>query len=350
MKLFESMQLGRLTLPNHVVMAPMTRSRAVGGIPNALMRDYYTQRATAGLLITEGTAPSPNAMGYARMPGLYSAEQVAGWRLVTDSVHAAGGRIVAQLMHTGRMGHPLNLPAGARMVAPSAVAAAGDMFTDQHGPLPLPEPEAMSASDLVEARAAFVSAAKNAIDAGFDAIELHGANGYLLEQFLHPHSNRRTDAYGGSVLARMRFVAEVIDASAAAIGADRVGLRLSPYGTLGDLPEHAEADVQMRAVAAAARGLLYLHLVTKPSAAYAATEAALGTAFAGPLMLNGGFERESAEAALVSGRARLVSFGRPFLANPDLVQRLEADAPLAAPDFSTLYTAGPKGYVDHAQP
>jgi len=349
MDLFSPFRLGRLDLPNRVVMAPMTRSRALGGVPNELMRDYYVQRASAGLIVTEGAAPAPEGLGYARIPGLYSDAQVRGWRAVTDAVHAAGGRIVAQLMHVGRVAHPLNLPADARMVAPSAVAAAGMMYTDAQGPQPMPAPEEMSAADVAAARDGFVLASKNAIAAGFDGVELHGANGYLLEQFLNPHSNRRTDAYGGSVEARARFVTEVAQASAEAIGADRVGIRLSPYNTFNDMGLHDEVHAQYATLARSLRGLLYVHLIASRDEAFPTTLGAVREAFGGPIMLNGGFDRARADATIASGQADLVSFGRPFIANPDLVARMQRGGEIAAPSPETFYTPGPVGYVDYPQ-
>ena len=213
--LFSKATLGSLSLQNHLVMCPLTRSRAVGNVPNDLMAEYYAQRASAGLIITEGTSPSPNGLGYARIPGIYSEAQVAGWKKVTDAVHARGGRIFVQLMHTGRIGHQLNLPAGAKIVAPSAVAAAGQMFTDAEGMQPHPVPAAMTEAELKSTIAEYAKAATNAVAAGFDGIELHAANGYLLEQFIRPNSNQRTDAYGGGIEKRARFVLEVVEASIA---------------------------------------------------------------------------------------------------------------------------------------
>jgi len=345
--LLSSFQLGPLLLPNHVVMAPMTRSRALGGVPNDSMAEYYAQRASAGLIITEGVSPSPNGLGYARIPGLFSPEQIRGFAEVTRRVHAAGGHIMAQLMHTGRIAHPRNLPSGARVLAPSVVQPKGEMWTDQAGNQPFPEPEAMSAADIVSARAEFVQAAQNAIEAGFDGIELHGANGYLLEQFLNPHTNQRSDDYGGSVEKRARFVSEVARASADAIGAERVAIRLSPYSTFNDLPLYDEIDAQYVALARELRGLAYVHLVQNTAPGYAETERRIAEAFGGTIMLNSGFDRASAQQALDSGRADLISFGRPFIANPDLVQRFARQAPLAAPQFDKLYTPGPEGYVDY---
>ena len=349
MNLFSPFTLGRMSLPNRLVMAPMTRSRATGAIPNALMRTYYTQRATAGLIVTEGTAPSPNGQGYARIPGLYSDAQIEGWRSITDAVHAEGGRIVVQLMHTGRIGHALNLPPGARVLGPSAVAAGGTMYTDQQGPQPHPTPEVMSATDVTSARDEFVQAAKNAIAAGFDAIELHSANGYLLEQFLNPHSNRRDDAYGGSHDKRNAFVLEVARACADAIGADRVGIRLSPHGTNGDFPARDTAEVreQFVALARGLRGLLYVHVVGNGNPDAGQTAQLVREAFGGPVILNGGFDRARADAEIAAGHADLVSIGRPYVSNPDLAARLEKGTPLAPFRHEQFFTPGPEGYTDY---
>ncbi|MCY1033610.1 alkene reductase [Corallococcus sp. BB11-1] len=347
MDLFSPYRLGTLALPNRVVMAPMTRSRALGGLPNELMRAYYTQRASAGLIITEGVAPSANGLGYARIPGIFSAEQTRAWRPITDSVHAAGGHIFIQFMHVGRIAHAHNLPPGARVVAPSAVAADGKMWTDPEGLQPMPVPQEMSAADITQAREEFVQAARNAVEAGFDGIELHGANGYLLEQFLHPHSNRRQDAYGGSVENRARFVVEVAQATAEAIGPERVGIRLSPHNTFNDLPAHDEVEAQYTTLARGLKGLGYVHVVASPHAGFGATYKALRAAYGGPVILNGGMDRERAQAALDGGQADLIAFARPFISNPDLVQRLQQGATLAAPNPATFYTPGPEGYVDY---
>jgi N-ethylmaleimide reductase len=347
MDLFTPYRLGRIELPNRIVMAPMTRCRAIGGVPNALMSEYYAQRASAGLIITEGTSPSPNGLGYARIPGLYSPAQIDGWRLVTDAVHAANGRLFVQLMHVGRIAHPNNLPAGARILAPSAIASAGTMWTDQAGLQPLAVPGEMSAADVREVHDEFVQSARNAVLAGFDGIELHGANGYLLEQFLHPHTNRRSDAHGGSVDKRIRFVVDVARACADAIGADRVGIRLSPYGTFNDLPAHDEVEATYTTLARELRGLVYVHLVGNAHPDFAKTASAIGTAFGGTMMANGGLDRESAEATLGAKRADLVSLGRPFIANPDLPRRWQQSASLAAANPDTFYTAGADGYSDY---
>ena len=351
--LFAPASLGKLTLSNRVVMAPMTRSRALGNVPNALIAEHYEQRASAGLILTEGVAPSPNGLGYARIPGLFSAEQVAGWKLVTNAVHAKGGHIFAQLMHTGRVGHPANLPEGAELIAPSAIAASGEMYTDSQGMQPHPVPRAMTEADLASTRAEFVQAAKNAIEAGFDGVELHGANGYLLEQFISPVTNQRTDAYGGSIENRLRFVLEVAQAVSDAIGGHRVGVRLSPYGVNAGMEQYAETDETHLTLVhkLIATGVEYVHLVDhSPMGAPevpAALKAALRKAWPRTFIASGGFDREKAEAVLAEGKADLVAFGRPFIANPDLVTRLEKNLPLNALDFGTFYTPGPKGYTDY---
>lgn len=348
MKLFSSFQLGSLALPNRVVMAPMTRSRALGNVPNSLMREYYVQRAAAGLIITEGTAPSANGLGYARIPGVYSDAQLAGWRDVVEGVHQAGGRIAIQLMHVGRVGHEKNVPAGGKLVAPSAIQAAGSMYTDELGPQPMSVPKEMDEADLKQAREEFVAAAKSAVAVGFDAVELHAANGYLLEQFLNPKANQRSDAYGGSVEKRSRFVREVVEATAAAIGGERLGIRLSPYNTFNDLAVHDEVDAQYKDLAAGLKGLLYVHLLRNPHGGFPGTYAAVRERFGGPVILNAGFDAKSAEAALQEGQAELISFGRPFISNPDLVARMKDNAELASPNPNTFYTPGAEGYTDYA--
>ena len=352
--LFAPTTLGPMPLRNRLVMAPMTRSRAVeANTPSALMAEYYAQRATAGLIVTEGTSPSPNGVGYPRIPGLWSAAQVVGWKAVTDAVHARGGRIVVQLMHTGRVGHPLNLPAGAEVLAPSAVAAPGEMYTDARGPQPHPLPRAMTDAEVRHAIAEHVTAARNAVAAGFDGVELHGAHGYLIEQFLRPDTNRRTDEWGGSVERRRRFLLEVAREVAAAIGGERVGVRLSPYGVNAGMVTYPEIDETYRALlpALAATGVQYVHLVDHSAMGAppvpAELKLALRKAWPRTFILAGGFDRAGAEAALREGRADLVALGRPFLANPDLVTRLERGLPLNAPDFGTFYTPGPKGYTDY---
>jgi N-ethylmaleimide reductase len=352
--LFEPFTLGKLPLKNRIVMSPMTRSRAVeSSTANQLMAEYYAQRAGAGLIITEGTSPSPNGTGYARIPGIWAKHQVVGWKKVTDAVHAKNGRIFVQLMHTGRVGHPLNLPAGAQVLAPSATAAEGTMFTDAQGMQPYPVPRAMTEAEVWAAVDEYKLAAQNAIAAGFDGVELHGANGYLLEQFLSPHSNQREDSWGGSVDKRIGFVVEVAKQVTAAIGGGRVGIRLSPYGAAAGMKPYAEIDETYLALAArlAPYGLQYVHLVDHSSLGGPKVseklKQALRRAWPRTLILAGGFDRSTAESALRDGKGDLFAFGRPFLANPDLVARMQENLPLNAPDSATFYTPGPKGYTDY---
>ncbi|MGA8891715.1 MAG: alkene reductase [Anaeromyxobacteraceae bacterium] len=352
--LFSPVTLGSRELRNRLVMAPMTRSRAgQGGVPNALMAEYYAQRADAGLIVTEGVSPSPNGLGYPRIPGIWSREQVAGWKGVTDAVHARGGTIFVQLMHTGRVGHPLNLPAGGEVLAPSAVAAPGEMHTDAKGMQPHPVPRAMTGAEVRAAIDEYVTAARNAIDAGFDGVELHGANGYLIEQFISPNTNLRTDEWGGSIEKRIRFALEVARATAAAIGGERVGIRLSPHGVNAGMTAYPETDETHRKLVQelAGSGIQYVHVVDHSALGApevpAALKADLRRAWPRTFILAGGFDRAGAEAAVREGKADLVAFGRPFLANADLVRRLENGLPLNAPDFATFYTPGPKGYTDY---
>jgi N-ethylmaleimide reductase len=352
--LFEPLQSRSLHTRNRLVMSPMTRSRAVAAnTPNALMAAYYGQRAGAGLIITEGTSPSPNGLGYARIPGLFNAAQVAGWKGVTEAVHARGGRIFVQLMHTGRVTHQANLPQGAVVIGPSDETCPGEMYTDASGLQPNSKPRAMTESDIAAAVEEYARSAKLAVEAGFDGIELHAANGYLIEQFLNANVNKRTDGYGGSSAARNRFALEVARAVAAAIGADRVGMRLSPHGVFNNTGTYADQEPQYLALADALSGLglVYLHVLDHSAMGAPAVPAELKLqlreAFKGVFILAGGFDAASAERALVERRADLIAFGRPFLANPDLVERLRLNATLNAPDASTFYVPGPKGYTDY---
>lgn len=351
--LFSKTTLGTLTLQNRLVMSPLTRNRATGNIPNELMVEYYAQRGTAGLIITEGTSPSPNGLGYPRIPGIFSAAQVAGWKRVTDAVHASGAKMFIQFMHCGRVGHPLNLPAGARVLGPSAVAAAGDMYTDAEGMKPNATPQAMTEADIRTAIEEYAQAAKNAMTAGFDGIELHGANGYLLEQFIRPNSNQRSDRYGGSIENRARFVLEVADAAINAIGKDRVGIRLSPYGVFNDMPlyDGMDADYTWLAQQLNARGLVYIHLVDhSPMGAPVVPDSIkkmFRDTFKGKLILSGGYDAARAESDLAAGKCDLIAVGRPILANPDLVERWKTGAALNDVDMSTFYTPGAKGYTDY---
>ena len=352
-QLFSTATLGSLTLRNHLVMAPMTRNRAPGNVPNELMAEYYAQRASAGLIITEGTSPSPNGLGYPRIPGIFSQEQIEGWKLVTSAVHAKGAKLFIQLMHGGRIGHPLNLPAGARILGPSAVAASGEIYTDAEGMKPYVIPEAMTDGDIKSTIEEYAQAARNAIQAGFDGIELHSANGYLLEQFIRPNSNQRKDHYGGSIENRARFVLEVVDAATKAIGKERVGIRLSPYGIFNDMPLYPamEADYTYLARQLNAHGLLYIHLVDhsamgSPEVPDSIKET-FRNEFTGKLILSGGYDVARAESDLAEGKADLIAVGRAFLANPDLVARWKSGAVLNEADMSTFYMSGSRGYTDY---
>lgn len=352
--LFSETQLGSLRLQNRLVMAPMTRSRATDNIPNKLMAEYYAQRSSAGLIVTEGTATSLNALGYPRIPGIFSLAQVEGWKVITDAVHHGGAKIFAQLMHTGRISHMLNLPAGARVLAPSAIAANEQMYTDAEGMKALPTPEVMTEKDIRLTTQEFVQSAKNAVDAGFDGVELHAANGYLLEQFIRPNTNQRRDSYGGSIEKRVRFVLEVVNSVSDAIGKDRVGIRLSPFGVFNDMPlyDAMEADYTFLAQQISDTGLLvYIHLVDHSSMGAPpvpdSMKATFRKAFKRTLILSGGYDAARAENDLAGSKGDLIAVGRPFLANPDLVTRWKTGVAVNAPDFDTFYTPGPKGYIDY---
>lgn len=352
--LFDSYKLGVIQLANRSVMAPMTRNRAsADNVPNALMAQYYEQRAMAGLIVTEGTSPSPNGVGYPRIPGLYNEEQVQGWRLVTDAVHGAGGKIFVQLMHTGRVSHQDNLPAGARVVGPSPEACPGEIATDTVGKQSHTVPVEMNQADISEAVAEYANAAKLAIKAGFDGIELHAANGYLMEQFLNANVNQRTDGYGGSADKRNRFTLEVVQACVSAIGAERVGIRISPYGVFNGTGAFDGVEEQFLSLTRKLSdiGVIYLHLVDHSAMGAPPIPAdfrkKLRAAFARTFIAVGGMNAESAEKILQAKEADLIAFGRPFISNPDLVARMKVGAAVIAPDMATLYTPGAKGYTDY---
>ncbi|HET7831698.1 MAG TPA: alkene reductase [Gallionella sp.] len=353
MTLFTPIKLGGLQLKNRIVMAPMTRSRAIGNVPNELMEIYYAARATAGLIITEGTSPSPNGLGYARIPGLFSDAQAQGWKRVNDSVHQAGGKIFVQLMHTGRVSHPANMAAGTGILAPSAIAAPGEMWTDSNGLQPYPVPAEMSEVEITRAIAEYANAAKRAIEAGFDGIELHAANGYLIDQFLNTASNQRTDRWGGSLENRIRFAVETAKAVVAAIGSGRVGMRISPYGVFNGMAPDPEMDAMyLRLIDELnALGLLYIHVVDHSSMGAPEVspvlKARIRDAFKGKYILSGGYDTARANADLDANHGDLVAFGRPFISNPDIVQKLRNGTDLIAPDFNTFYTPGEKGYTDY---
>jgi N-ethylmaleimide reductase len=316
-------------------------------MPNELMAEYYGQRTDAGLIITEGTSPSPDGLGYARIPGLFNQEQASAWKVITDTVHAKGGKIFIQLMHTGRVGHQLNIPDGGKVIAPSAIAAKGQMWTDTQGMQEQPVPNEIPGEGIAEVIAAYVKSAELAIAAGFDGVELHAANGYLPMQFLSPGSNRRTDKYGGSHENRNRFVLEVVDAIAAAIGKDKLGIRLSPFNKFNDITPDEQEAAQYMALTEGLRnaGIAYIHLLTFAMPQELVQEMHL--AFGGTLILNAGYTAERAEADLAAGRGELVSFGNMYISNPDLAQRMKLGAELAAPHQATFYTPGAAGYTDY---
>lgn len=351
--LFTTVQLGKLHLKNRIVMSPMTRNRAIGNVPNALMEKYYAARATAGLIITEGTSPSPDGLGYPRIPGIFNEAQTTGWNRVVDGVHQSGGKIFVQLMHTGRIGHPANLPLEGNVLAPSAIAAPGEIWTDSNALQPHPVPKAMSEADITTAIAEYAAAARHAMTAGFDGIELHGANGYLIDQFLNTASNRRTDRWGGSIENRIRFAVEVAGACVAAIGAEQVGMRISPYGVFNGMAPDADMDaLYLRLIEELNKlGLLYIHIVDHSSMGAppvsAELKAKIRAGFRGKYILSGGYDAARANADLEANRGDLVAFGKPFISNPDLVQKLQTGAALLAPNPDTFYTPGEKGYTDY---
>ncbi|GAC1303109.1 MAG: alkene reductase [Steroidobacteraceae bacterium] len=342
--------MGPLALRNRIVMAPLTRSRAAdGNAPHPLNALYYAQRASAGLIIAEATQISPQGQGYIRTPGIHSPAQVDGWRTVTRAVHAAGGSIFLQLWHVGRISHRSFQPDGAPPVAPSAIRAAGQVYTEK-GFEPLPTPRALELREIPQLVEDYARAARNALQAGFDGVEVHAANGYLIDQFLRDSSNHRTDAYGGSVENRTRLLIEVVDAVAASAGADRTGVRISPQNTFNDLHD---ADPQRLfehvAKSLSGKSLAYLHVVEgdqmKPPPAF--DYARLKGNFDGLYIANQNYDKARANLALSRGTADLVAFGKLFISNADLVTRFLLDAPLAAGDEATYYGGDARGYTDY---
>ncbi len=345
--LFTPVAVGAHDLKNRIVMAPMTRNRAgEGNVPHALNAEYYAQRAGAGLIVTEGTQISPQGLGYPATPGIHSEAQIAGWKAVTEAVHARDGKIFLQLWHVGRISHPSLQPDGALPVAPSAIRPEGEGMTYE-GPKPFVAPRALETAEIPGIVDDYRRGAANALAAGFDGVEIHGANGYLIDQFLRDGTNTRSDAYGGSVENRARFMLEVTEAVADVWGADRVGLRLSPAGSFNSMSD-SDPDATFGHAAQALNrfGLAYLHVVQDLSGA-PVDWAALRAAFDGPYMINGGFDRDRANEALARGAADLVSFGSRYLANPDLAERFARGAPLNAPDQATFYGGDHRGYTDY---
>jgi len=354
MKLFQSLKLGSMQLSNHIVMAPLTRSRAPQNLPNEHMAKYYSDRATAGLIITEGTSPSINGLGYPRIPGCFDQAQVDGWKKVTSAVHKQGGRIFLQIMHCGRVGHPLNLPKGGKLMAPSALAAPGQMYTDQEGPKDHPVPQEMNESDIQAAIKEYATCAKHAVDAGFDGVEIHAANGYLIDQFLNTASNHRRDNWGGSIDNRIRFCLEVSKAIIANIGADKVGIRISPYGAFNGMQPDPQMDELYAKLAneLSKLKLTYVHVVDHSSMGAppvsANLKAQIRDLFKGLYILSGGYDSAAkAEADIQAKKGDLVAFGRMFISNPNLVAKLKSGAALVQPDHNTFYTPGDKGYNDY---
>lgn len=343
--LFDQVKVGELTLPNRIIMAPLTRARAGSErIPNALMEEYYTQRSTAGLIITEATSVSPMGVGYADTPGIWNEAQVSGWKKITEAVHRAGGRIVLQLWHVGRISDPVFLK-GELPVAPSAIAAKGHVSLIR----PLKDyvtPRALETKEVAEVVEAFRKGAENAKAAGFDGVEIHGANGYLLDQFLQDGSNKRTDQYGGSLENRARFMLEVTDAVICVWGAGRVGMHLAPRGDSHDMADsHRLETFTYVAEALGKRRIAFI--CAREHTGDNRIGPMLKKAFGGIYISNEKFSKSSAEEVLKKGEADAVAFGVPFISNPDLVERFKKDYPLNPPDPSTFYGAGPKGYVDY---
>jgi len=356
MNLFESFPLGTTKLKNRIVMAPMTRSRAINNVPNELMAEYYQQRASAGLIITEGTSPSPNGIGYPRIPGAYSDEQIKGWKKVADAVHAKGGKIFVQLMHTGRITGKVNLPAGGVTLAPSAIQAAGEIFSDTDGMVAHDTPKAMSLEEIETAQNEYVLSAQRLInEAGIDGIELHAANGYLLNQFMNPQSNQRKDEYGGSMENRARFVVETAQKVAKEIGSDKVGIRFSPYGAYNDMLadyEELEDTFIHLAQEMAKIDLAYIHIVDQ-RVAFGAPDfitdikKTIKENFKG-IIISGGDVNTTAKAEeIIEDGLDLVYVGRPYISNPNLVENFQNQTELVAYDANTFFSPGAEGYTDY---
>lgn len=351
--LFQSVQFGPYKLSNRIVMAPLTRSRAQkGDIPSLLAPEYYRQRASAGLIIAEATQISPQGKGYAFTPGIYNSAQVDGWKSVTEAVHKEGGRIFLQLWHVGRISHPALQPNGELPVAPSAIKPAGNAFTEE-GFVPFVTPRALETAEIPGIIEQYRVASQYALDAGFDGVEIHAANGYLIDQFLRDETNRRTDAYGGSLENRTRLLMEVTGAVISIWGAERVGVRLSPISPANDIADSDPSTLFSYAVEQLNKfGLLYLHLIEGVTGGPRQVENGfdlqiLRRLFKGIYIGNNGYDRELAITSRQQGLVDLVAFGRPFISNPDLVDRLQSGAPLNKLDTDTLYGGGAKGYIDY---
>lgn len=356
--LFDPLDLGPVPLPSRIAMAPMTRSRSAqrGNVPNQMMADYYAQRASAGLIVTEATQITPQGQGYSFTPGIHSPEQVAGWRSVTEAVHGAGGRIFNQLWHVGRMSHPM-FHEGGQPVAPSAIAPDATVWivdpeTGEGGMVPCPVPRALETKEIAGIVADYAKAARNAKAAGFDGVEIHAANGYLIDEFLRASSNHRTDAYGGSVTNRLRFAVEVAESVAAQIGADRTGIRFSPFITQRGMDDPSAPETILALARELDRiGLTYIHLAEADWDDAPETprdfRVALREAFSGAIIVAGGYDQAKAERILSDGLADVVAFGRPFIANPDLPRRFADGLPLSGFDGSSLFGGSAQGYTTY---
>lgn len=351
--LFDPIALGPYSLRNRIFMAPMTRGRSTAeGVPTDIMVEYYRQRATAGLIITEATGISPQGVGWANAPGIFTDAHEEGWRPITKAVHDAGGHIVLQLWHMGRVSHP-DFHGGALPVGPSAIVATGQAHTPE-GPKDYVTPRALAAHELPGIAADYAAAARRAIAAGFDGVELHGANGYLLDQFIRDGANQRDDEYGGSIENRWRFPLQAVEAVVQAVGKERTGIRLSPTVTYNGMSDRDPvASYTYGAERLHELGLAYVHVLDPLPGSMLASPGALAMhpyirkAFGGTIILNCGYDRAKGDAALAAGEADAIAFGVSFLANPDLPRRMQEGAPLNAPDFATLYTPGAKGYTDY---
>ncbi|OUR99319.1 alkene reductase [Flavobacteriales bacterium 33_180_T64] len=360
MNSLKSYQLGGLQLNNKIVMAPMTRTRATNYIPNELIAKYYEQRASAGLIITEGTSPSANGLGYPRIPGAYSDEQIKGWKQVADAVHTKGGKIFVQIMHTGRVSAQINMPKGATIMAPSAIQAAGQIFSEtgmkDHG-----MPKKMTKDDILKTQDEFVNASERLInEAGIDGVELHAANGYLMDQFINPKSNQRTDDYGGSVENHNRFVVETAQKVADKIGANKVGIRISPFGAFNDLQsDYTEVEETFISLAKALKeiGLVYMHIVVQEDSfgvENARTDRqldlrkAIKNAFEGTIITGGNVSTIATADAVLEDGFDLAYVGRPYISNPDFVERLKNNIELQAPNPETFFGVDAVGFTDYA--
>ncbi len=350
LKLLSPYKSKGLSLQNHIVMAPMTRCRAIGNVPNELMMEYYAQRADIGLIVTEGVSPSPEGLGYARIPGIFNREQLEAWKKVSQAVHKKGAKIFMQLMHTGRVGHEANLPKGFYLIGPSSQKPSGKIYTDSKQMQDNSQPLALTTEGVDKVVNAFVEAGKNAIQAGFDGVELHSANGYLLEQFLNPIVNNRDDSFGRSIESRCRFVLDIVEKLDKAIGKERIGIRFSPYSTYNDMAAYPVDEVYQTYTYLAQKlqqmDIAYIHLSINPSMEER-TLNGIREAFTNTLILCNGLTPESGEELLQKGKADLVAFGKSLLANPDFAKKVEKGLPLNTADNASFYTADAIGYTDY---